>query len=322
MKLAPLLAEFLYTHRKLDLPGIGSFLLDENVHPDLEQIKAGKETINEGISFQANPGIREAPELIEFISAATGKIKALAAADLDSNLESARQFLNIGKPFLFDGIGSLSKLQNGQYDFKPGAPAIEKANPRARAEQTEQESHHAAAEGFKNIFYAPKVKTNYRKIVFVFLLLAGVGLAIWGGYKMYKNSTSGSKELAKAKPEASTETGNQDTLTLAANTETNTTATNLTDTANRTVSPPVTTAIISTPAGNYKFVVETADKVRGLTRYKKLKGFGLDIKMETRDSLSFKLYFVLPAMATDTSRLLDSLRRLYTPAGNKAYIER
>ena len=79
---------------------------------------------------------------------------------------------------------------------------------------------------------------------------------------------------------------------------------------------------ISAPAGNYKFVVETADKTRGLTRFSKLKGFGLDIKMETRDSVSFKLYFILPASAADTSRLLDSLRRLYTPSGNRAYIER
>jgi hypothetical protein len=322
LKLAPLLAEFLYTHRKLDLPGIGSFLLDENVHPDLEQIKAGKETISEGISFQANPGIKEAPELVDFISAATGKIRALASADLDSNLESARQFLNIGKPFLFDGIGSLSKLQNGQYDFKPGAPVIEKANPRARGEQTEQESHNAAVEGFKTIFYAPKVKTNYRKIVFVFLLLAGVGLAIWGGYKMYKNSTSANKETAKAETDPPVETPNENTQTIPANNSTNTQPTNPTDTATQPVTPPVTAPVISTPAGNYKFVVETADKLRGLTRFNKLKGFGLDIKMETRDSLSFKLYFVLPAMAADTSRLLDSLRRLYTPAGNKAYVER
>lgn len=322
MKLAPLLAEFLYTHRKLDLPGIGSFLLDEHVHPDLEQIKAGKETISEGISFQANPGIREAPELVDFISAATGKIRALAAADLNSNLESARQFLNIGKPFLFDGIGSLSKLQNGQYEFKPGAPVVEKANPRARGEQSEQESPTAAAEGFKTIFYAPKVKTNYRKILFVFLLFAGVGLAIWGGYKMYKNSTSGNKETANTQPEKTTDSGNEDTLTLPANTQISTTTANNTDTGNKQVNPPVTVPVISTPAGNYKFVVETAEKARGLTRYNKLKGFGLDIKMETRDSLIFKLYFVLPAMAADTSRLLDSLRRLYTPAGNKAYIER
>lgn len=322
MKLAPLFAEFLFTHRKLDLPGIGSFLLDENVHPDLEQIKAGKETVSEGISFQANPGIKEAPELVDFIAASTGKIRALASADLDSTLESARQFLNIGKPFLFDGIGSLSKLQNGQYDFKPGAPVIEKANPRSRGEQTEQESNTAAAEGFKSIFYAPKVKTNYRKIVFVLLLFAGVGLAIWGGYKMYKNSTSASKETAQTKPEATTETNNEDTLILPANTQTNTTATNPTDTVTQPVKAPVTAPVISTPAGNYKFVVETADKIRGLTRYNKLKGFGLNIKMETRDSLSFKLFFVLPAMATDTSRLLDSLKRLYTPAGSKAYIER
>lgn len=319
MKLAPLLAEFLYTNRRLDLPGIGSFLLDQSVQPDLEQIKAGKETITEGIRFEANPGLRESPELVNFIAASTGKIRALAAADLDSNLESARQFLNIGKPFLFEGIGSLSKLQSGQYDFKAGAPVIEKANPRAYKETAEPEEGNTPNEGFKSIFYAPKVKTNYRKIVFVFLLFAGAGLAIWGGYKVYKKTTAGSKETANNVPEVKEEPAEvintiQDTGTVQSTITQPPADTAKTQTV--TTPPPVTV-----PAGNFKFVVETADKLRGLTRFKKLKGFGLNVQMETRDSVSFKLYFLLPAAVSDTARLLDSLKRLYTPAGSKAYIE-
>jgi hypothetical protein len=317
LKLAPLLAEYLFTNRQLDLPGIGSFMLDDSVQPDLELIKAGKETISEGIHFQANPALRESPELVNFIASSTGKIKALAAADLDSYLEAARQFLNIGKPYLFEGIGSLSKLQRGQYDFKPGAPVVEKANPRAFKETPEQEEGQTPNEGFRGIFYAPRVKTNYRKIVFVFLLLAGAGLAIWGGYKVYKNTTAGSKETAGsiepvnqqvAEPSIPPDTAN----VQAANTQT---PVDTAKTQTVPAPPPV-------PTGNFKFVVETADKVRGLTRFSKLKSFGLNIQMETRDSVSFKIYFLLPAVASDTSRILDSLKKLYTPAGSRAYVER
>lgn len=317
MKLAPLLAEFLYTNRRLDLPGIGSFLLDQSVQPDLEQIKAGKETITDGIRFEANPGIRESPELVNFIAASTGKIKALAAADLDSNLEAARQFLNIGKPFLFEGIGSLSKLQSGQYDFTPGAPVIEKANPRAYKETGEQEEGSTPNEGFKSIFYAPKVKTNYRKIVFVFLLFAGAGLAIWGGYKVYKKTTAGTKETASTENKGKEE----QTAEVKEVPDNSTVPATITQPPVDTITTQVVTPPAPVPGGNFKFVVETADKLRGLTRFNKLKGFGLNIQMETRDSVSFKLFFLLPAAASDTARLLDSLKRLYTPAGSRAYIE-
>jgi len=84
LKFAPLLAQFLYTHKRLDLPGIGSFILDPSTVVDSELTKQGKPAILEGVSFENNSAIKQSAELISFIAGQTGKIKALAAADLDS----------------------------------------------------------------------------------------------------------------------------------------------------------------------------------------------------------------------------------------------
>lgn len=313
MKLAPLLAEFLYTQKRLDLPGIGSFLFDSNTEADIEGIKAGKIVMTEGLTFQANPGLQADPGLISFIASSTGKIKALAAADLDSQLETARQFLNIGKPYLFEGIGSLTKLQSGQYDFQPGTPVIEKANTRTSRTENEVESADATSGGFKSIFYTPKVKPNYRKTLFIFLLVAGLGLALWGGYIVYKKTTR------KKEDTVSNEKIPNDNITNL-NQEKSPADTVVAKNENNSINEPPTP--LAAAPGSYKFVVETAGKERAIKRYGLLKGFGLNINMETSDSVSFKLFFLLPAAPADTARLVDSLRRLYTPPGNKAYIEK
>lgn len=315
MKLAPLFAEYLYTNRQLDLPGIGSFRLDAQIPVDLESIRSGKQVITEGIHFEPRPTLRESPELVDFIAVSTGKIKALAAADLDSSLESARQFLNIGKPCLFEGIGTLTKLQNGRYEFQPGAPVIEKALPKAAREHAVSLEEQPASEGFKQIFYATRSRPNYRKTIFIFLLVTGVGLAIWGGYVVYKRTTSKDTSQVTAPAEPAAEKLPDTAPTFAENDSSSTQD-------STTTAMPVSPIRNPTPAGSFKFVVETADKIRGLARFGKLKGFGLPVQMETRDSQTFKLFFLIPAIPADTSRILDSLRKLYTPAGNTAYIDK
>lgn len=312
MKVAPLLAEFFYSNKRLDLPGIGSFLLDSSVYPDPDFSKGGRSIPAEGISFSGNPGLKESPELISYIAENTGKIKALAAADLESHLELAKQFLNIGKPFLFEGIGSLTKLQSGSFSFTPGVIIPEKANPRMIKETVMANAEEEQSGGFRSIFYSRKSKTGGRKIFIIGLLLAGIVLAVWGGYKVYKRSTSGNNDNESA---GQTEQQTETRPVTSADTSNNHADTAVQQTNNPVTNPPVTAA-----TGSYKFVVETADKTRGLARYNKLKGFGLNINMETNDSVTFKLYFILPAAAADTTRLVDSLRRLYTPAGNKAYV--
>ena len=61
------------------------------------RVSTDLEHLSEGISFQNDLPTVEDHELISFISKETGKMKALAASDLASYAELARQFLNIRK---------------------------------------------------------------------------------------------------------------------------------------------------------------------------------------------------------------------------------
>ncbi len=302
LKIAPLLAQYLYIHKRIDLPGFGTFLLDPSVIIESENNKQSKPFELEGVSFENNPSVKETADLINFISAQTGKIKALATADLESHLELALQFLNIGKPFLLEGIGSLVKAKPGEFTFTSGQaiPAIMKdyqAKEVSAATTTEE-----PFTDYKSIFYSRKGKSNWNKPIAALLLLAGIALAVWGGYIVYKRTTA-KNNAASVKNEKQEPVLVQDTTMQQ---------------KDSVIEPKQMTA---TPAGNYKFVIETTTKERGLARFAKLKSFGLNVQMQTTDSLNFKLFFILPAAISDTAKMIDSLRSIYTPAGNKAYIE-
>jgi len=82
-------------------------------------------------------------------------------------------------------------------------------------------------------------------------------------------------------------------------------------------SVPQTVAPVSM-AGTYRFVIEQSLKVRAMDRFSKLKSYGLNIQMETTDSIHFKLFMVLKATPADTLRIRDSLSLLYV---NPAYMK-
>jgi hypothetical protein len=316
LKIAPLLAQYLYTNKRLDLPGIGSFLLDPSFNMEPENPKQNRPSMLEGVTFENNTSVKESPELIQFISTHSGKIKALASADLDSHLQLARQFINIGKPFLFEGIGSLTKNQNdGGYSFAPGHLLAEKVVKETPVKETSAEKEENAADLGK-VFYAKKTATNWKKPLVVLLLLAGIGLAIWGGYAVYKKTTAKNDEPVT---EETTNQGNvisTDTMQTKKDTST---ITKDTSTATPSVTP---TQTMTAATGSYKFVIETATKERALSRFAKLSKMGIqNLNMETADSLTFKLFFIIPSSSLDTARIVDSLRRNYTPKGNRAYVE-
>ncbi|HLF45213.1 MAG TPA: hypothetical protein VI548_02235, partial [Chitinophagaceae bacterium] len=144
MKLSPLLAQFLFLNKELNLNGIGRFRMESI--PD-QTDNAEKSTKNEpaaSIHFQHDSSVKEDEKLVEYISEQTGKMKSLASSDLDSYLELARQFLNIGKPFLIEGVGTLTKNKSEKLDFIPGNFFNErmKENSPAEADQaaTSEES--------------------------------------------------------------------------------------------------------------------------------------------------------------------------------------
>ena len=306
MKLAPLLSQYLYTHKRLDLPGIGSFLLHSTIVDEPDNNKQGKSIRPGDIHFDNNPGLKEAPDLIQFIAAQTGKIKALAAADLDSHLSIIQQFLNIGKPFLLEGIGSLVKIKSGEYAFSSGDILPEKLKDYTAKEISATSSTEESFSDYRNVLNSRKGKTNWRKPAVMLLILAGIGLAIWGGYTVYKITTAKNK---------SGKTNNKEEIKKGETTLVNDTVVNRGDSATQIIQNNPSQA---TPSGSFRFILEVANAQRAFERFGRLKTFQWNVQMETKDSVTYQLFMVLPATSADTSRIIDSLRRLN---GRRVYIE-
>jgi hypothetical protein len=280
LKLSPTLAQFLYSNKRLQLTGIGRFLLDS--------------TTDNEIKFEQDASVKEDPDLIAFISAETGKMKSLAAADLDSHLELARQFINIGKPFLFEGIGTLVKVKSGRFDFTPGPTQSEKVKESTQGVDPTSTTEESFTQ-YEDMFSRKKTLTLApRKIAVMLAVLAGIGLAVWGGYTVYQKGASIRKNKAQKE---------QVTVPVA-------------DTARKQDS--VVNRQPDRLAGTYRFVIEHSPKKRALKRYTDLRSYGVNVKMETPDSVMFKLVMVLPATTADTLRIRDSLGLLY---GNARYMK-
>ena len=119
MKIEQLLVQHLYNTKEVTLQGIGTISLSPNVALPSENEKDFAIPAD-GISFEYNLKATEDNALISFIAQQTGKIKPLATADLDSYVILSKQFLNIGKPLTIEGIGTIQKNQQGDYEFIPG----------------------------------------------------------------------------------------------------------------------------------------------------------------------------------------------------------
>jgi hypothetical protein len=296
LKLAPLLAQYLYEHKKLDLAGIGTFLLDPSVrtNPDAQHA-------SEGISFQNNASVKDDEELISYISVHTGKMKPLASSDLNSYIEIARQFLNIGKPFQIEGIGTLVKNKSGLLDFTADHLRVDKIKDSGIKELSATSTSDGSLTTYESL--KPQVEKNppYKKIFMALLIVGTTAIIIWAGYKLSKNNSSYN--------------GNEEQKTTEETVP-------LTDTAKFV---PSDTGMTSRPAtnqatasGSYRFVIEIANKQRAYRRYETLKKSGVPVQIASAgsDSVHFKLFLVLPATPADTARISDSLTTWY-PALNK-----
>ena len=296
MKIAYLLAQYLYTNKRLDLPGIGTFLLDPSVTIDTENNKNGT-TLPEGIIFQNNSSIQNAPELVNYISSKSGKMKVLAESDLESHLQMVQQFLNINNPFSFEGIGTLVKVKQGEYEFTQGHIITEKPKDNLQKEKQGLSKKETIEAKYQVFLATPVAKSRWKKPVIIALILCGVGLTIWGGY------TISTKKSAINEPGIS-ESNTDQTVPF-------------TDSSH--LNKPDSTLLkkTSSPSDNYKYVLEIAKAKRAFTRFKQLKTNQWDVKLETKDSVQYKLFIILP-VTNDTTHIMDSLTAL---SGKKVYIE-
>jgi hypothetical protein len=290
LKLAALFAKFLYQHKELRLPGIGVFTLDPSVTvPDV--MDKNSLDFTQHIKYSQVPVAHADESFINFIRTETGKIRPLAESDLDSFLSDGKILLNIGKPFHFEGIGYLQKSREGRYEFTPGDAVLPK--PTAAPIAAEDEGSRS-----RSVFTDDGSQPNtLRKTLIGAGAVIGIILVIWLGYSLYHRNTNGPTVKS-----------------------TDTAATN--QTSSGVLLDSVQSKIDSVrneelrrsqdAASTYRFVIErTANRERAYRRFNQIKENLTDVKLESRDSTLFTLYFVLPARASDTARIRDSLKVWY-----------
>ena len=302
MKISVLAAQYFYQHRRLLLPGIGLFTLDESViipDPDDKNFR----DFLQHIQFKQSNVTKPEEDLINFIRTHTGKIRPLAESDLESYVSDGKLLLNIGKPFHVEGIGTLVKNKDGQYSFTPGEPITE------RLESVQPVKDREKPEPKKSVFdedyYPREAKIPSRQLMILGGILLGVAVVIWGGYTLYNSNVETAAHVAA------------DPVT----TGTDTTSRSASDSLSAPVAPPVET---KPKYDGFKYIVETTPrKTRALSRYKTVsdidRRFGLEAN---EDSSQFKIYIILPTPPSDTNRVKDSLKNWYWGTKpNKVWIE-
>ncbi|MBC7849584.1 MAG: hypothetical protein H7Y31_07605 [Chitinophagaceae bacterium] len=143
-----------------------------------------------------------------------------------------------------------------------------------------------------------------RKLLIAVGILVGLGVIVWGGYLLYSKKVNGNTEILEATPVDN----NQEVQPQS-------------DTTSSVTQRDSPMAVIPTPPsapGQYKFVCEvTNTKQRAMSRYAALQPLNPQYKMETADSIHFKIYVFLPASPADTTRQKDSLRAWYWGARDR-----
>ena len=328
MKISVLVAQYFYQHRVLNLPGIGSFYLDDVV--DIQSIgDRSSRDLLEHIHFAQKTITRPDDELIDFIRKHTGKIKPLAESDLDTFVSDGKLMLNIGKPFFIEGIGTLQKNKDAVYEFVPGHPVVQRLESPQPLTLIE---HEPAQVKRRSVFDDdPNESRNksIRKMAIGIGAVIGIGIILWGGYSLFSSKV-------KTDPKAAT--------TVVANEEdsqrTSQYLHNLDDPKkaleevvrkdsviqqvtpgetekNPTTKPAPAPAPVATgPSKMYKFVLQTT-KYRA-TAEKMLNKLKPRVQMEAVDSTLFKIVISLPGTPADTTRIKDSLRYWYWGARNNA----
>jgi len=297
VKIEQVLVHYLLKTKQLTLQGIGTFHLDAAV-PDSSDSDKPIVIPDNAISFDYNPRATEDEGLVDFIVEHTRKIKPLAASDLDSFLSLGRQFLNIGKPFNLPHIGTLEKQNSGSLIFVPGHQVAQRMEPN-RVRQEEETDTDGQQERLFGDYPNEKKSNNSGKTILTFLVIFILGFAVWAVWKYaftkkqetpHITSTEGIVPVKDSAFKA-------DSTTIAN-------------------SQPVTAAPSDTVQFNI-VVNEYHTLFSAERRLKQLKTNNRNAIIYTNDSLTYKVAepFALPL--SDTTRILDSLRRYYT----KAFVE-
>ena len=280
----------------MSLEGLGTFTVDGPI-PEVTDNERPVVIPANSVSFQYNPKVAEDQQIVDFIVENTKKIKPLASADLNSFLTLGRQFLNIGKPFTIQNLGTLEKMKSGDLEFKPGQVVLQKIQPPKDITENNLEENDE-----ENLFddYRTSDSRQSKKVFITLLMvfvLVAAGWVAWN-YLLKKEPASSHEEIV---PIAEIDDQIPDSSAITPVLDSS-----VTGTASDTIS--------------YDIVIQTAStRQQLLPRFTKLQSWGRNVELVTDDSVTYKLVTQMKGLATDTAKVIDSVNTQFYLG--KAYIE-
>jgi hypothetical protein len=212
----------------------------------------------------------------------------LVAFDLESYLEEVRQFINLGKSFPIEGLGSLTMNKLHEIDFLQET----KLDTKEGAEQSKRK----LIDGYLNFDKKIKQPFDVSKIslpviILLFIILIGISGTIYLWFFKKENNSS----LLLTKPESSL-------------------SVNLVDTSIKKNTQPASNLFIKNNSDSFlvKFIFElTTNKFRAYSRITKLREFGDPASMDSirnDNGYVYKLYVTQMILKTDSSKAKDSVQ--------------
>lgn len=283
MKIEDLIVQHLYKNKEVTLQEIGTFkLAPDIIFPQDEE----KEFVmpKDAITFEYNIKAGEDGNLINYIVQHTNKIKPLATSDLESYIMLSKQFLNIGKPLLIPGLGTLLKTQQGNYEFLPGGFI----SPKAAVENVPLREKIEEEISFRSYGKPQKNKNSLWAVLSIVVLIL-IAVVVW--FFWDKNVTEKKDSPA---------------ITIAA------------PILKDTVKTPTNNQAL--PQETFKVVIKEFPTYAAANKsYTKLSGYGHNLIIYTKDSATFKLAMPFSIPLKDTTIVKDSLKRKLF--GGNPYIE-
>ncbi len=290
MKIGQLIVQYLYNNKEVTLQEIGTFKLSKDIVFPAESDKEAFLPEN-AVEFIYNTRAGQDEGLIDYIVQTTRKIRPLATSDLESYSILGREYLNIGKPFFIEGLGTLQKADFGGYEFVQG----HSINPRLEQQIHVLKEKEENAISFSTPARAKDNRRNWLIGIGTFLILFAITVLIFYLFREKKTDTT------------STPVSLQDTTSRRDST---------------LVTPPDTALLqpASPIANDSSYVVAVKQyktEARARAMLVTFAGYGYKFEYMPVDSSNYYLTMKITGSRADSTRVLDSLNRLF---GVKSFI--
>lgn len=278
MKIESLLVQYLYSRKSLTLQGIGTFTLHGEI-PQPTDTESQAALPEGSVTFQEDKHAGQDEGLIQFIVEHTRKILPLATSDLESFSILTKEYLNIGKPFTLEGVGTLLKNQQGVYEFTQGGFV----HPKLDNGQMELREKEAGAISFST----PPRKTGKSKNIWIgsliLLILLIVPAIIYYYYRQQPAPVVSTENMIQ-KPVR--DTLPEDTI-------------------------PAIVLPVETDTVRYLVIKTYSDSTRALREVKRLTSYNHKVRHLPIDSATH--YVIMPILKSvpDTSKVKDSINLLF-----------